>query len=328
MPSATNMPVLPSDRKGGDSFRSSCVPCEAATFPKPLAPSSEAESEGMHCIPSHLCRGKSGLSRVDLALLAYIMDHPETQGSRTEIAEECECAPNSVPRAAKRLEARELIERTPGGGSKGTVYRLGRNMQVTEARNTGGTRNTEDTTVVTSMLPAAACAEQTETTTTDGVVTAATGGRNIPPLEPPIRTTSNSETLSETPELRGVGGDLFAKPATAKCKGTKRRPKRAKFYAAEDNMLAEPNEAMREYAASKGMINGTLAEQFGKFRRWHIRERTLIACIEQRWETWADNWGDRNPKRSDGAPAGYKLAGVGADGKARYVKDQRTNVYR
>lgn len=149
---------------------------------------------------------------------------------------------------------------------------------------------------------------------------------------PPIRTTSSVEDNLQAPEPRFEGGlgDLFEAPkVSAKPKaGTKRRPRQAKFYATDESMPAEPNAAMSEYAASKHLVNGTRESEFGKFRRYHIRERSLIKSLEQRWETWVDNWADRNPKRPDGAQPGYKLAGFGADGKARYVKDHRTNVYR
>lgn len=152
---------------------------------------------------------------------------------------------------------------------------------------------------------------------------------------PPIRTTTTVEdnpSPSEPSFEGGVGGELFtpteAPPAKAKT-GTKRRPRRTKFYATEETMPLEPNEAMREYAMGKHMFNGNLAEQFGKFRRYHIRERSLIASLEQRWETWADNWGDRNPKRPDGAaPKGFKSLGVGPDGKERWARNHRQNVYR
>lgn len=150
---------------------------------------------------------------------------------------------------------------------------------------------------------------------------------------PPIRTTSSVEDNLPAPEpsVEGGLGDLFdppAAPTKPKRGGTKRRPRQAKFYATDESMPAEPNDAMCEYAASKHLVNGTRESEFGKFRRYHIRERSLIKSIEQRWETWVDNWAERNPKRPDGVQPGYKLAGFGADGKARYVKDHRTNVYR
>lgn len=150
---------------------------------------------------------------------------------------------------------------------------------------------------------------------------------------PPIRTTSPVEANLQAPELEangGLGGELFgdAPPAPKKPRGTARRPKREKFYATEETMPEAPNAEMTSYATSKKLINGTCGEQFGKFRRYHIRKRTLIASLEQRWETWVDNWAKENPPRADGAPPGYKLAGIGDDGKARYVKIQRTNVYR
>jgi hypothetical protein len=152
--------------------------------------------------------------------------------------------------------------------------------------------------------------------------------------------TSTSEINPETPELvveRGVGRDLFGagetkpatptrtKPASA---GTKRRPKREKFYASEATMLGAPNEAMCEYAAQRHLLNGERAIQFGKFRRYHIDNGTLIASIEQRWETWVDNWAKSNSPRADGARKGVTFVGIGPDGHPRYVKNQRANVYR
>ena len=296
----------------------------------------------LSAIPPKYCRGKSGLSRVELALLAYVIDHPEPwqQGSRSAIAEDCDCAPNSVPRAARRLIALELIETVPGGGARNTIYRLGRNMEVTESidtRNADVSRNLDGTTVETLKLRASNREAPAETTTTDSVVTQVTGGRNIPPLQPPLNTSSMSEgePLPERVEPsfeRGQGGGLFgdapAAPKRARKPKASKRPKREKFYATEESMPQEMSEEMAAYATSKGLYNGTRAEQYGKFCRWHIREGTLIRSLEGRWETWVDNWAKSNPKRPDGIRPGYKLAGFGADGKARYVKDQRTNVYR
>lgn len=277
------------------------------------------QAQGMHCIPTELCYGPKALSRVQLALLAFVMDNPNSTATRSEIAVLCNCAANSIPRAAKQLEEMGHIQRQKGGGRAVTSYVSTRNMEVT--------RNAEVTAVETSELRATESAAEPETTTTPMVVTSGVRGRNMPPHTPlDITTTSSSSEREESSLDRGLGGELFEPPA--KPKRATRRPKREKFYASETTMLTEPNAAMSEYAASKHLINGTRAEQFGKFRRWHIRQQTLIASIEQRWETWVDNWAKDNPVRGDGAPAGYKLAGYGADGEARYTKDQRTNVYR
>lgn len=152
---------------------------------------------------------------------------------------------------------------------------------------------------------------------------------------PPIRYNSTLRDNLQPTELaeRGVqGGDLFepapAQPAAKTKPVGKRQPRREKFYAAETTMPSEPSASMLAYAAKLHLLNGTCATEFIKFRHWHIEQRTLIANIDQRWQTWVNNWADKNPTRRDGAPKGYKLAGVGADGKARYVKDHRTNVYR
>lgn len=81
-------------------------PLRSAPNPHALAPH---HSGGMHCIPTKYLRGKSGLSRVEIALLSYVMDNPEIQSSRAEIAKDCGCAHNSIPRAAKRLADRGLL---------------------------------------------------------------------------------------------------------------------------------------------------------------------------------------------------------------------------
>lgn len=327
----TNMPEPQTPHKGRPGAENTAQASRATPAEEPRQGGCAVDAGAMHCIPVQYCRGKSGLSRVELALLAYIMDHPEEQGARAAIAEDCGCAPNSIPRAAKKLESMGLIERTPGGGSERTKYRLGRNMQVT-TRNMEVTRNTEVTTVETSTLPATAGVPQTETNTTDGVVTEVTGGRNIPPLEPPNNITPLVEANYQPsePSFEGGLGELFDEPPAPKPRrASKRRPKREKFYASEDTMPAEPNEAMCEYAAERHLLNGERAIQFGKFRRYHITNRTLIASLEQRWETWVDNWAKSNrPVGANGAPKGLRFAGVGADGRARYVKDQRANVYR
>lgn len=298
------------------------------------------------CIPTKWLRGNSGLTRVEIALLAYVLEHPGCALNRSVLAEECGCAPNSIPRAAKKLEAMGLIERETQPG-KPMIYRAGRNLDVTPPRET---RNLD----VTGNMDVTPCAptrnanvttldmvgSNPEQTTTPMVVTDVTTTRNIPPQTPLGRISfflSNSDREESSLE-GGLGGGLFGAappaaaptpaPTSAKAK-PKRRARREKFYAAEATMPAEPNPAMVEYAAAKGMRNGTLAEQHRKFRGWHIRAQTLIACLEQRWETWVDNWSRTNPMRPEGgAPAGYRLGGIGPDGKQRYLKIQTNNVYR
>jgi hypothetical protein len=329
---ATSMPEVGDRRK----MRDSAAPNENAagvsreTEPRPGACGRDAG--GMLCIDTSLLRGKQRLSQVELALLSYISDHPIEQGSRKTIAEACDCAPNSIPRAAKKLEARGIIERTNGGGSAHTAYKITRNPYVT-THNTEVTRNPEDTTPETSTLRAIDGVAQTETNTSAGVVTAVTGGRNMPPLEPPNNTNSLVEANHQPPEpsFEGGLGELFDadRSASKPRRQSKRRPKREKFYASEDTMPLEPNEAMSDYAAERHLLNGERAIQFGKFRRYHISNRTLIASLEQRWETWVDNWAKSNrPVSANGVPKGFRFAGVGADGHPRYVKDQRSNVYR
>jgi predicted transcriptional regulator len=288
--------------------------CESGAYP-----------EKMSCIPSSLLRGKSGLSRVDLALLAYVMENPE-QGSRADIAEDCECAANSIPRSAKKLEQLGLLERVPGGGSKHTTYRLGRNMHVTTTRNTEVSRNNEVTTPETSKLRAASCVNETETTTRDMVVTQVTTPRNNPPLEPPNNTNSTVEDNHQPPEpsFEGGLGELFDdKPA----RKTKRRVKRV---ATDETMPRQPTANMIAHAAKNDFFNGTVAAMFDAWRDWHIAAGSQIADYEASWRTWVGKrveW--RAKDAAKGAmPKGYKLAGVGADGKPRYVKDQRANVYR
>lgn len=149
---------------------------------------------------------------------------------------------------------------------------------------------------------------------------------------PPIRTTSTLEDNLQPTEPsfdRGLG-DLFEPEAKPKPKraGTTRRPRQEKFYATEDSMPTEPNGPMGEYAASKHLVNGTRAVEFGKFRRYHIRERSLIKSLEQRWETWVDNWANRNPIAPEGAaPKGYKIE-IGPNGQKRFVQDLSQNFYK
>ena len=280
---------------------------------------------GMLCIPPSLLRGKSGLSRVDLALLAYIIENPEKQGSRTEIAEDCQCAANSVPRSAKKLEALGWIERAPGGGAQHTAYKLGRNLQVT-TRNMEVTRNAEVTAVETSKLRAVFGGKQTETTTTDMVVTADVETRNNPPPHPPNNTNSLFEDNHQPsePSFEGGLGELFGDERPKRV----RRKQAAKFVASDETLPPQLTPEMREIAIEARLINGTCDQQFAQWRRWHIRERTVMTYPARSWQTWVNNWAKRNQPSVDGVPRGYKLAGYGPDGAARYVKDQRANVYR
>lgn len=321
MPGPTNMAVFDLQRNIRDSFQSSETQPEDFTGNEARTAQCGRDAGQMLCIPTHLCRGQSGLSRVELALLSYILDNPEKQGSRAEIAEDCECAPNSVPRAAKRLEARGLIKRTHGGGSAATFYTaILRNLDDTQTRNMDVARNTEVATVETSTLRAADGATETETTTTDGVVTAVTGGRNMPPPHPPNNTTSISETEG------GAGGEQFAlsPPATKRV----RRKQHPKFVATNETLPREITPEMGEIATDAKMINGTCADQFKQWRRYHIENETVMTFANRSWQTWVNNWAKRNQPGPNGAPHGYTFIGMGDDGKPRYAKDQRTNVYR
>lgn len=336
---------LISSRDRAGNFGKSCAS-------QPPADQTSVHSVGMHplncaapttCIPTKFLRGNSGLTRVEIALLAYVMDHPGRALNRATLAEECDCAPNSIPRAARKLEALGLIEREAQPG-KPMIYGRGRNLDVTPSSNIHVSGNVDVTppapTRNVDVTPLDVVSTAPKQTTTHMVVTDVTGTRNIPPQTPlynitPISKVSSNLESPETSLERGLGRGLFGEPAEAaaakpnRAKAPPKRRRREKFYATEASMPAEPNPAMLEYAAAKGMRNGTLAEQHSKFRRWHIREQTLIACIEQRWETWVDNWAKSNPVRPSGeCPPGYKLGGIGPDGKQRYLKDQRNNVYR
>lgn len=281
-------------------------------------------------IPSKYCRGKSGLSRVELALLAYVIDHPEPwqQGSRSAIAEDCDCAPNSVPRAARRLIALELIKTVPGGGARNTIYRLGRNMEVTEsidARNADVSRNVEGTTVETSKLRAANSEEQTETTTTDSVVTQVTGGRNIPPPHPPnnnLSSMSKREVPSETeePSLEGVQGEEFELAGDEPVKPKRaRRKQHPKFVATDDTLPKQMLPAMTEIATERGLVNGTCELEFKQWRRYHIENQTVMMFVNRSWQTWVNNWAKNAKSGAAKRTDGKRQIKLG-DGQIAYTK--------
>ena len=90
-------------------------------------------------------------------------------------------------------------------------------------------------------------------------------------------------------------------------------------------MPAEPNAEMGAYAAAKHLVNGTREAEYGKFRRYHIRAQTLISSLEQRWETWVDNWAKSNPIPPSGGKPGYREIGLGPDGKMRYDTIRRSH---
>jgi DNA-binding transcriptional regulator YhcF (GntR family) len=280
----------------------------------------------MLCIDTTLLYGKDRLSQVELALLGYISDHPVEQGSRKAIAEACGCAANSIPRAAKKLETKGILERVKGGGSAHTIYKITRNPKVTTS-NMEVARNTEVTTAETLMLRAASSASEGETTTTDMAVTVAAGTRNSPPPHPPNNTNSLSEDNHQPsePNFEGGLGELFGDEPRPKRIRRKQAPK---FVASDETLPAQLTPEMREIATEARLINGTCDQQFAQWRRWHIREKTVMSYPARSWQTWVNNWAKRNPPGVDGVPRGYKLAGYGPDGAARYVKDQRANVYR
>lgn len=293
---------------------------------------------GMLCIPPSLLRGKSGLSRVDLALLAYIIENPEKQGSRTEIAEDCQCAANSVPRSAKKLEALGWIERAPGGGAQHTAYKLGRNLQVT-TRNMEVTRNAEvtadrasdDITRNVQVTLLHLVPSEPKQTATDGVVTSLRGVVTSPPRPPYKNITLTLEDNLQTPEGdgdRGLGkeegfaldGDEPKKP---------KRPSRAKirYRATEASLPSEPTAKMLAHAAKSGFVNGTVAAMFAKWRDHHISRATEIADCEASWRTWVANAVEFRKRDADKATPGLRKR-TAPDGSVYYDKDHSRNFYK
>lgn len=275
-----------------------------------------------HCIPTKYLRGNSGLSRVEIALLAYVLDNPATQGSRKEIADECGCAANSIPRAAKKLKELGLIDTVTPPGLR-TIYSAGRNLNVTG-------RNVEDTSRNVEVTPLAVVASDMKQTTTDGVVTSLRGVVTSPPT-PPYKITPTSKVSSSSdkpaPSFEGgLGETLFGDELQAKG----RRPSRAKAKkrATDETMPAAMTARMREHAAASGFVNGTVTAMFDKWRNHHIAKANEIADYEASWRTWVGNAVEFRERDAAKGKPGLKYAGVGADGKPRYVKNQRTNTYR
>lgn len=116
-------------------------------------------------------------------------------------------------------------------------------------------------------------------------------GQKAEELSPPDK----SEGDSSAPSAPALIEDL---PKKAAPKRAKPKPKNAPFVATDETMPAEPNEAMCAYAAKAGLINGTRALEFAKFRQWHIDHMTLVAGVERRWQTWVDKWLEKRPTRA------------------------------
>lgn len=287
--------------------------------PRVCAP---AHDKGMHCIPTKYLRGNSGLSRVEIALLAYVLDNPVTQESRKAIADECGCAANSIPRAAKKLRELGLIETITPPGAR-TIYSAGRNLSVTR-------RNVEDTPRNAEVTPLAVVSSEPKQTTTDGAVTGLRGVVTSPPTPPykNITPLSKTELNPETPAPGfegGPGETLFGEELPPKGK----RPSRAKpkRRATEETMPVEMTPRMREHAAASGFINGTVTAMFAKWRDHHIAKANEIADYEASWRTWVGNAIEFRERDAAKAKPGYREH-IRPDGTKEWRKNQRTNVYR
>lgn len=342
-------PINPLCQASAREFHSA-TQSEISRETEPRPDESEGDADGMNCSAVAWALSQDVSSASASRLLIEIARH--SVGGRcaaTQIAlgSACKLSERQTRTLLASLVADKAIERTRQGGEgkgrapdlyvlRGYVEDCACEQPAISAASHEATGNDAHIAATGNGQSSPEAMEQPAIDDRKNLPVEATG--NSAPT-PPIRTTSAVEDNLQTPEPdveRGLGGGLFgdapqesAPPKAKKPKGASRRPRREKFYATEEAMPAEPNAEMAAYAASKHLVNGTRAEQFGKFCRYHIRNRTLIASLEGRWETWVDNWAKSNPPRPDGAvPVGYKLAGIGADGKARYVKDHRTNVYR
>lgn len=310
------------------AFQTDAHTGEMHTVPRENEPRSQpaqGDSGGMQCIPTKYLRGKSGLSRVQIALLAYVLDNPTKQGSRAVIADECGCAANSVPRAAKKLEELGLIERTPGGGKDATTYRIGRNLRA-DTRNIEVTSNTEVTATRNPDVSrnGEVTAEPETNAETQTRNTEVTATRNNPPLEPP---STNTNSTSPVDGGVGEGAGFKLEADEPRQRKSRRKPKRV---ATEASMPKTPSPAMLEKAAKEDFVNGSVQRMFDDWRNWHISKGTEIADYDASWRTWVDrrvDFRERDAAKAQTKP-GMRFLGYGEDGKARYAKDQRTNVYR
>jgi len=294
------------------------------------SPSAEGHHGEMICISPKLLRGKSGLSRVELALLAYVYENPESTESRATIAEDCCCVPNSLPRAAKKLIELGLIARAKGRNNS-TVYRPGRNMEVTvttSARNVDATSNIQ----VTSGRIPEVTSEPKRSNEINGRNSEVTTPVDIPPTPPykNITPLSKTELNPETPEPsfeRGPGKTLFGDADAPKQPRRKAHPK---FVATDDTLPREITPEMERIATERGMVNGTRAQEFADWRRWHIDGETVMTFANRSWTTWVKNWAERKASggRSFGAKPSPKLIKrTRPDGSVYYDRNTRTNTY-
>ena len=263
------------------------------------------------------------LSRTDLAMLGYLLDNPAPAAKRAEIAKEIGCAPNSVPRAALKLETYGYIERVIVAGER-TAYRVTtRNSTVTTTSDVT-TRNVDVTTAVTAKEHATSGASTPETNTSDSGVTAALRVVTAPPTTPYKNKTPTEDAVlnPETPELGGEGGlgeegfalAPFADPAADS--GARKPPP-----ATDANMPREMTARMRWDATQKGFKNGSGEEQFRKWRERNIAKGTRIKDHEQSFRNWcgkANEFRGRNAQHADGRRA---------DAQPRYRNGIRPNPY-
>lgn len=276
------------------------------------SPSTEGHHGEMICISPKLLRGKSGLSRVELALLAYVYENPESTASRATIAEDCCCVPNSLPRAAKKLIELGLIARAKGRNNS-TVYRPGRNMEVTvttSGRNMDATSNIQ----VTSGRNAEVTRSPKRSSEINARNTDVTALPEIPPA-PPNNITLSSKVSSNlqtpVPSFEGGPGETLFGDELPK----RKRQSRAKlrYRATEESMPAVMTPKMTEHATANGFVNGTVTAMFSAWRDHHIERGNEIADHEASWRKWVGNavkWGRGPTKQPNRASTQMPARGI------------------
>lgn len=242
------------------------------------------------------------LSHLDTRILGLLLCAEGPAPKRADIAAICDCHPNSVSRAAKKLAELGYLVRQPRReeGNQPTRYAI---PEVTSTCNPEVTSSMGVTSLVTAELrprpQVVTDAGDTTSSRNPEVTTLVTASPHTP-----LNTTnplSGDSSCSTELDLTGGVGDL---PARKERKPRQPRKRDAVFVANENDFPTEPPEIWVTMAAAAGMINGTVAHEWGRYRNWHLDKGKSVLSPRVSIGNWLDRW------RKGGSPQYHEDVGV------------------
>lgn len=141
-------------------------------------------------------------------------------------------------------------------------------------------------------------------------------------LAPEGRRQSPDTSKEESLGVGGEEGEGFKLTPDAPPKSVRKAREKSEGYrATAETMPVDPPPEWVGAATEAGMLNGTVAFEWGECRKHHIREKTIIKDLAARCDRWCANW-----VRGGARQVHAKLAGpVQVDAQGRRFKNVRHN---